>query len=97
MKPVSKTSAWSRVAVPLCAVALVLAWSGMATACPVCYGEAQGPLIDAARVGAWMLIGVIASMWIGFTWFFVYLWRRAKQFREDPPMGSAASPCECCP
>lgn len=86
---------------PVFAIAAVLlfAFAGAAHACPACYGEAQGPLIDAARLGAWMLISVVAFMWVGFLWFFIYLWRRAKRFRQDPPLGdfgAEPTPCECC-
>ncbi len=66
-------------------VALGLAvTSSAAWACPACYSEAQGPPIDAARMGAWLLIGVVASMWAGFLAFFICLARRARRFATEP-------------
>jgi len=49
-----------------------------ADACTVCYGEAEGPMIDAARAGVWLLFGLVAAVQVGFVAFFVYLWRRAR-------------------
>ena len=63
---------------------LVVVGATASWACPACYGEAEGPLIDGARVGAWLLIGVVASMWLGFLTFFVYLARRARRFAAEP-------------
>lgn len=51
-------------------------------ACSVCYGEAQGPMIDAARWGVWLLFGLVGSVQVSFVAFFVYLWRRGRAFRD---------------
>ena len=47
-------------------------------ACAVCYGGAEGPMIDAARWGVFLLFGLIGVVQIGFATFFVKLWRRAR-------------------
>ena len=39
----------ARASVVALAATLPLAFAGAAHACPACYGEATGPLIDAAR------------------------------------------------
>ena len=59
-----------------------------AGACPVCYGEAEGPMIDAARMGVWLLFGLVFAMQVAFALFFIYLRRRAKQYREAHPQAS---------
>jgi hypothetical protein len=47
-------------------------------ACTACLGEAQGPVIDAARLGIWLLLGVTACVQGGFVAFFLYLRKRAR-------------------
>ena len=49
-----------------------------AEACTVCYGEAQGPMIDAARAGVWLLFGLVGGVQAAFVAFFVHLWRRSR-------------------
>lgn len=58
-------------------IGLVLADAGRAAACTTCYGQAGGPLIDAARLGIWLLLGVTLCVQGGFVAFFLYLRRRA--------------------
>ena len=41
-----------------------------AGACPVCYGEAEGPMIDAARMGVWLLFGLVFEMKVAFELLF---------------------------
>ncbi len=55
-----------------------------ALACSVCYGAAEGSMIDAARVGVWFLLGAVLVMQAAFVLFFLYLRRRARRFRTDP-------------
>ena len=50
-----------------------------AAACTVCYGEADGPMIDAARMGVFVLFGLVVAMQLSFATFFVCLWRRARR------------------
>ena len=46
--------------------------------CSVCYGASKGTMIDAARLGTWLLIGVTVLMQGAFAAFFFYLRRRAR-------------------
>jgi hypothetical protein len=57
----------------------VLALSGAAPAlaCPSCFSRAEGPLVDAARVGMWLLLAVTFALQGAFVAFFLYLRRRA--------------------
>lgn len=51
-----------------------------AAACSVCYGEASGPIIDAARLGVWLLFGLVFAVQVCLVVFFIYLRRRAKRY-----------------
>lgn len=69
--------------VALAATALFLPVHRAAWACSVCYGDAEGPLIDAARLGVFFLLGVVLLVQGSFAGFFVYLWRRARRHRRS--------------
>ena len=65
-------------------VALVFpALGGAALACPVCYGNAEGPMIDAARLGMFLLLAVVIAMQGAFGAFFLYLRRQARRAQSD--------------
>lgn len=71
-------------AVALAAAGLAfLASPGTALACPSCYGATEGPLIDAARVGMWLLLGVTLAIQGAFVAFFLYLRRKAREARDQ--------------
>ncbi len=48
-------------------------------ACPSCFGQAEGLMIDAARVGIWLLLAVVLCLQGGFAAFFLVLRRRAAK------------------
>ena len=56
-----------------------------AAACAVCYGEAEGPMIDAARLGVWLLFGLVLAVQVAFVLFFLCLRKRARAYRETHP------------
>lgn len=62
------------------ALALLVWFLGQQTAeaCTTCYGEAQGPMIDGARAGVWLLFGLVGGVQAAFAAFFVHLWRRSR-------------------
>ena len=64
------------------AVALMVAiWivaPSAAKACTVCFGEAEGPMIDGARMGVFMLFGLTILVQGAFGAFFITLYRRSK-------------------
>ena len=67
--------------------ALIVLWVWMLStrtswACSVCYGEAEGPMIEAARMGVWLLFGLVGVMQVSFGLFFITLWRRARKYRS---------------
>jgi hypothetical protein len=55
-----------------------------ALACPSCFGQASGPLIDAARLGIWLLLAVTLAVQGAFAAFFLYLRRRATDEAPTP-------------
>jgi hypothetical protein len=64
-------------------VALLLAGARETWACPSCFGQADGPLIDAARTGIWLLLGVTAAVQAAFVAFFLHLRRQAARARDQ--------------
>lgn len=65
---------------------LVLLLPVIASACPVCFGSPDDPLVKGANRGIWVLLGFIAFVQIGFIAMFWSFWRRAraqKRFRES--------------
>ena len=68
--------------IPVVAAAWLLGSEQPAWACSVCYGAAEGSMIDAARAGVWFLLGAVFLMQAAFVLFFLYLRRRARRFRE---------------
>jgi cell division protein FtsW (lipid II flippase) len=58
---------------------LLLASVRPAAACSVCYGEAAGPMIDAARLGVWLLFGLVLAVQLAFVLFFLHLRRCSRE------------------
>jgi hypothetical protein len=73
------------VVIGLLAATVLLSSSARALACPSCFGDAQGPLIDAARLGIWLLLAVTLCIQGAFAAFFLYLRRRAASSAGQPP------------
>jgi hypothetical protein len=79
----SRSRACCRSLVALLAAAVWIAAGGNALACPVCFGQADGPLIDASRLGIFLLLAVVLCLQGGFAAFFLYLRRRARQAADQ--------------
>jgi uncharacterized membrane protein YidH (DUF202 family) len=60
-------------------IAVWLLSDHMVQACTVCYGEAEGPMIDAARLGVYLLFGLVMALQGAFAVFFIYLRKRARE------------------
>lgn len=60
-------------------------WSAPGLACSVCYGnDADGsPLLTAARLGVFLLLGITVALLGGFAKFFFYLRNRARQAESE--------------
>ncbi len=66
--------------------AFALAWLAAPApllACPSCYGNAEGPMIDAARLGIALLLGITLAIQGGFVAFFLYLRRQARKAQDQ--------------
>ena len=96
-------AAWRRPGRGITAVivaALLLASARAGWACPACFGQADGPLIDAARMGIWLLLGVTAAVQAAFVAFFLHLRRQAARARDQavdlewPRLQGAVDPTE---
>ena len=66
----------------LVTLALVMTASANGLACPVCFGGAEGSLIDGAKLGVLALVVVTLAVQGAFVAFFLYLRKRAKQAAE---------------
>jgi len=52
-------------------------------ACAACYGaNVDSPLVDGAKIGVWLLLGVTLCVQGGFAAFFIQLRRRAKRAHD---------------
>jgi len=60
-----------------------LADGSQAWACSACFGRAEGPLIDAARLGVWLLFGLVLAVQLAFALFFFRLWRRSRRLADS--------------
>ena len=64
---------------------LLLVVAQVASACPVCYGnaDASSPIIQGTNAAILTLLGITGSVLTGFLAFFVMLWRKAKKSRAE--------------
>jgi hypothetical protein len=62
--------------------ALIIFGSSNVFACPVCFGAEETHLIDGAKLGMLVLLGITLAVQGGFVAFFLYLRRRAKQIAD---------------
>jgi len=51
---------------------------GAAQACSTCFGAAEGPMIDGARMGVWALFLLTLAVQAAFVAFFITLYRRSR-------------------
>ena len=62
---------------------VVLFWqSATLLACPVCFGAAESPLIDGAKLGVLVMVAITLVVQGAFLGFFLYLRNRAKRIAE---------------
>ena len=64
------------------AAIVLVGGSSSVFACPVCFGAEETHLIDGARLGVLVMLGVLFSVQGAFAGFFIYLRRRAKRIAE---------------
>jgi hypothetical protein len=61
---------------------MVLGGGATLLACPVCFGAAEAPLIDGAKLGVLALLAVTLTVQGAFVAFFLYLRRRARRMAD---------------
>jgi hypothetical protein len=62
--------------------AIVLGGASSVFACPVCFGAEETSMIDGARLGILVLLGVTLAVQGAFAAFFLYLRKRAKRIED---------------
>lgn len=75
-----------RISAALAGLALAALWALPALACPVCYGEAEGGVIDGAKLSIAFLGGLVYLVLFGGVGMVVLVRRRALQ-ANDPRHG----------
>jgi len=69
----------TRLTVLLTVAAAVIGGSSSVFACPMCFGAAETSMIDGAKLGVLVLLGITLAVQGGFVGFFLYLRKRAKR------------------
>ena len=77
-----------RVTTFLFAALLIAAARSSVLACATCYGASDSPLAQGMNWGIAVLLGVVLSVFVGVTMFFVHVGRRSAQVSATGP-GSA--------
>lgn len=53
--------------------------------CAMCFGGADGPLLDAARLGVLVMVGVTVVILALFARFFLRIWKNGDSARFQRP------------
>jgi hypothetical protein len=70
------------VRVLMMTAAVVIGGSSTVFACPVCFGAHETAIIDANKLGVFVLLAVTLSVQGAFVGFFLYLRKRAKRIAD---------------
>jgi hypothetical protein len=62
---------------------VLIGGSAQLLACPMCFGAEESSLIDGAKLGILVMLGITFSVQGAFVGFFFYLRKRAKRIAED--------------
>lgn len=73
-----------------CALCLLVA-ATTSHACPTCYGQAEGPMLDGMNKAILAMIGIVGFVLTGFVALFVSLGRRARAYDEGIAASSPAA------
>ena len=74
----------------MAAAAILVATSGPALACPVCFGASDAPMAVATNMGIIAMLVVVAGVLAAFASFFIYLMRRANMIARQSASDKAA-------
>jgi hypothetical protein len=64
------------------AAAFLIGGSSSAFACPVCFGAEETSMIDGAKLGILVLLGITLAVQGAFLGFFLYLRKRARYIAD---------------
>ena len=64
------------------AAAVMIGGGSSVLACPVCFGAMETSMIDGARLGVLVMLGILFAVQGGFVGFFLYLRKRAKRIAD---------------
>jgi heme/copper-type cytochrome/quinol oxidase subunit 2 len=64
------------------AVLVMVAGGSRLLACPVCFGAEETSMIDATKLGIFVLLAITLTVQGAFVAFFLYLRRRAKRMAD---------------
>jgi hypothetical protein len=64
------------------AALVTIAGGAEVLACPMCFGAEESSLIEASKLGIFVLLGITLAVQGAFASFFFYLRKRAKQHAE---------------
>ena len=64
------------------AAAVMIGGATTVLACPVCFGAAEGSMIDGAELGVVVMLAITLVVQGGFVGFFLYLRKRAKRMAD---------------
>jgi heme/copper-type cytochrome/quinol oxidase subunit 2 len=62
--------------------AVIIGGSSSVLACPQCFGAQETSLVDGAKLGVLVMVGVTLTVQGAFIAFFLYLRKRAKRIAE---------------
>jgi hypothetical protein len=64
------------------AIAVMIGGSSSLLACPQCFGAEETSMVDGAKLGVLVLLGITLTVQGGFVGFFLYLRKRAKRIAD---------------
>ena len=85
MKAGSARVAWVRIGIRRAvttATAVMIGGGTSVLACPVCFGAEETSMIDGAKLGVLVMLGILFAVQGGFVGFFLYLRKRAKHIAD---------------
>ena len=74
----------------LCIAALVVFVPSEVLACPICFGAAEGPMIESMNNAIVLLLGITVAVLGGFATFFIRLARRIARSERSLRVGPQA-------
>jgi heme/copper-type cytochrome/quinol oxidase subunit 2 len=78
----SYTASAGQARILITTAVVLLGGSSSAFACPVCFGAEESHMIDATKLGIFVLLGITLVVQGAFVGFFVYLRNRAKRVAD---------------